>query len=175
MRDLFRITSDDIKDLKLIDVYNRWVKEERDIRVEFDTDLVDDPMMCAMVENLNELVAWVDVQKGKADSIDLDKLWYFVEPDIVAHKNVTGDQDCPDTFYFGKDCVISYIDVSEDSADLIGSIYINITKPTPKGWKAYAEALEDIICKIDLPYSTKLLVDALVKKAKEDAGLDKTP
>ena len=173
MRDLFKITSDDIKSQDLIDVYNRWVKEKRDIRVEFDTDLVDDPVMCAMVENLNERVAWVDVQKGKADSINLNKLWYFVEPDTVAHKNVTGDQDCPDTFYFGKDCVISYIDVSEDTADLIGSIYINITKPTPKGWKAYAEALENLIDSMD-PSSTKTLMKYLAGEAKKNAGLEES-
>lgn len=172
MRDLFRITSDDIKSQDLIDVYDRWVKEERDIRVEFDTDLVDDPVMCAMVENLNERVAWVDVQKGKADSIDLNKLWYFVEPGTVAHKNVTGDQNCLDTFYFGKDCVISYIDVSEDSADPIGSIYINITKPTiPKGWKAYAEVLENLIDSMD-PSPTKTLINYLAGEAKENAGLE---
>ena len=173
MRGLLRITTDDIKNQDLIDIYDRWTKEERDIRVEFDTDLVEDPVMYAMVENLNELVSWVDVQKGKADSIDLNKLWYFVEPDTVAHKNVTGDQDCPNTFYFGKDCIISYIEVFEDSADPIGSIYINITKPIPKGWKAYAEALENLIDSMD-PSSTKTLMKYLAGEAKRNAGLEES-
>ena len=165
MQTLYKVLN--IRDPRLVSTYNRWIGEGREIQIDFDTDLVEDNKLCAITEQLNEIV-YDRTNLELGGQRGLDSLFIFVDEGRKHTKTIT-NPDCPTVVEFGKDCIIDYIELWEDTADPIGKFYICITNPKNINWEQYAKSLEDIISRMAFPYSTQILIDHLMLDAKRKA------